>query len=128
MKLILITYLTLCSFNLLAATVHTCLHDGYSIKVTSDKKSDISLMVSKGKTSILICNLKVVSYTDGKSGVSKLELTRFSKIKCDAIYDKIASKIFIIDQGFIKGSGKRNESYAYVIKNEQPLKCSSISL
>ena len=128
MKKVLIASFVLYSFNLMATTVHTCLHDGYSIKVTNDKKNDISLLVSKGKTSVLNCNLKVISYTDGKKEVSKLELTRFSKVKCEAIYDKIASKISIIDQGFIKASGKANESYAYVIKNEQPLKCSTISL
>jgi hypothetical protein len=58
-----------------------------------------------------------------------LEKTVFKvKNSLHAIYDKITSKISIIDQGFLKASLKGKESYAYVIKNEQPLKCSTSSL
>lgn len=111
------------SINALASTTHNCTFGGFDLKILTDKENDISLEIFKGKNKISACNMKIISYEDGKNNVSTTELIRFEKKECNIIYNKIASKIVIIDKGFIKTPAQGKISYAYVIKNEHPLVC-----
>lgn len=111
------------SINAFASTTHNCTFGGFDLKILTDKENDISLEIFKGKNKISACNMKTISYEDGKNNVSTTELIRFEKKECNIIYNKIASKIVIIDKGFIKTPTQGKISYAYVIKNEHPLVC-----
>lgn len=123
MKFYIVFLLLFFSTNSFATRVHTCTIDLFTIFITTEKENDISLEIFKAKRKIAGCNLKVITFEDGKKSVSTNELIRFEKRECNILYDKIASKVNILNKGFLKTSFDDKKSYAYIIKNEQPLKC-----
>lgn len=123
MKIILPLLTLFFSVQVYASNLHTCVYGDFKINLLTNKEELISLTLLKNKTTIASCSLNVLSYDEGKEGVSSEELIRFSRQNCRLIYDKIAEKVIIVDSGFVKTSTKGNKSYVYVIKNEQPLAC-----
>lgn len=124
MKIIFLFLVLFSSQLALARTQHLCTFNNFKISITTNKVDLISLEIFKENTKVSGCLLKVISYDDGKNGASLDELTRFEIQECNVIYDKVASKVPLIQSGFIKvPSSKGKKSFAYVIKNEQPLVC-----
>lgn len=118
------SFVLLLSTSAFGAHLHTCAYKDFSLKISSDKKADIQIEIfNKGKK-VSSCSMKALSYDDGTTGAASTELIRFKKESCNIIYDKVAAKISIQDQGFIKYTSGDKASYAYVVKNEQPLNAS----
>lgn len=125
MKILLILIVSLFSSCVWALTKQACDYGKYKILITDDKENDIYLEIFKDKIKVSACQLKVISYEDGKRSATFAELIRFEKISCNIIYDKLASEIAVIDHGYIKRFPHSNSSSAYVINNTQPLRCNT---
>lgn len=106
-----------------ASQMHTCNYGEFKISFVTKDQEMISLDVFKGETKISNCSLNILSHDDGKTGKSTDELFRFSLQGCRVVYDKIAAKVIINENGFVKIPSIGKTSFAYVVKNEQPLKC-----
>lgn len=125
MKTLLILLVSLFSSSAWSLTKQVCDYGKFKILITDDKENDIYLEIFKDKMKVSACHLKVISYEDGKRTASFNELIRFEKIRCDIIYDKLASDVVVIDHGYIKRFPHTNSSSAYVINNKQPLRCNT---
>lgn len=113
------------STDIFATTKHRCIFKKFEIKIKSDEKKDVILEVFKGKYKISSCIFKVSHYEKSKRSSSVDEVIKIKKNGCSIIYDKISSEVRVIDEGFIKMSSGGKISYAYVVKNEQPIRCQS---
>jgi hypothetical protein len=123
MKVIIFLSSFIFSQTIWAKSEHTCTYKGFDLKVTANKEDNLTVDIFKEKIKISGCTFKVVSYDSGKKGVSTDELIRFEKINCNIIYDKLAKNISVNEKGFLKIPASDKKSYAYIIKNEQPLIC-----
>lgn len=123
MKFLILILILSFSFSAFAKAKFNCPYEKFSLQFITDKENEISLDIFKDKTKIMACLLKVTSFEDGKTSASLAELTRFDKVRCNLLFDKIASGIEVIDQGYIKKSSQSKTASAYLIKNRQPLKC-----
>lgn len=124
-NILLVLAMLIFPISVFAATEHECVFDKFDIKIITDEENDIHLTVFKDGVKVTACRMKVTSYDDGKKGRSTSESIRFETIGCDAVDAALASGIAIIGNGSIATSRDHRSSYAYVIKNVQPLECRS---
>ena len=111
------------SLNACAAVEHDCVFKNMSVIIFTDKANDINVHLIKDGIEYAFCKMKVIFYSDGKTGASLEELINFERISCN-LKDGIAnSEVEIVNNGFIKSDFRYDSSVAYVIKNEQPLDC-----
>jgi len=123
MKKIIFMITIVLSMQSMAAEKYICIYKNFEIKMITHESEDVQLEVFKGKTKVSACHLKVLSFEVGQSKLTNDKLLRFEKGDCNIIYNKIASGVEIIEKGFVKIPIKGKFSYAYLVKNEQPLKC-----
>ncbi len=111
------------SFNSWATVEHICKMDDFIINFQTNKQDAINIEVFKKDLKIGACLYDVDSYSDGVNSASGMELYRISKVGCNQIYDKIFSKVSLIESGYVKFDSAAKKSSAYIIKNQQPLLC-----
>ena len=121
-KLILIIALMATSKSY-ALETFACDHKEYKLKFSIEKNLEISLATYLKDKKIATCQLEQVSHEDNSSAVTDFELIRFTKKSCTNIYEKLADKVKIIDSGYFKRKIKDKNLSAYVIDNEQPIRC-----
>lgn len=121
-KTLFFTFLTL-SFNLAAEVNFKCDYKQFNIQFMTNREEEISMELFKGNIKIMSCQYRVKSYEEGVGRVGMGELLQIEKKSCQVLFDKIAKDVEMIEKGFIKYSKGPKESYAYIIKNEQPIDC-----
>ncbi len=123
MKSILVLLSVFYSLNLAAEVRLDCSYKQFKFLLTANKEEDVSIEIFKGKNKISRCLYQVQSYEEGSQRAGMGDLLRIEKKSCQIIFDKIASELELIQKGFVKYSLETKKSYAYIIKNEQPLEC-----
>lgn len=123
MKKIFLFYIFFNSCLLQASEIHNCTYKSLKLKIKIEDLNQMTLEVFKKKTKVSTCQFKVVYIEDGSSSASNSSLRRFEKSQCTNIYDHESRKIEIIKKGFLKFEANSKKSFAYIILNEQPLKC-----
>lgn len=117
--------LFLCFTNITKAksTDFKCHFEKMTYSFDLSQKNEIDLNIFSGKNKISSCQLKITDSNNGKNSEAITEIYYFKKTNCSIIYDKIASKNEIIEEGYFKKGPFSNKVSAYILKNKQPLSC-----